>query len=701
MNILHLALGGCLTAPHVKYGLTEDTGGHIAYVLGAARAQAARDDVTSVTIVTRAFDDPTLGADHARLVQAVGPDLTIRRLQTDNRAYLAKEALAAELPALTRAFLALLADPALRPDVIHAHFADAAAMAYAAKARFGIPFIYTPHSLGIDKRLHLAGDAGPLLCGRIAQEGAAMQAADAIVVSSRDEAERQVCAYGLQVDGKVHRIWPGVASASAVTATPDAALRLLAGLLDDPGKPMILAIARPVLRKNLQNLARIYADSPALQTRANLVILAGQHGPDVVEEAETAAVWTDLQAILQAPGLAGRVALPARHTPADVAALYALAQRTRGVFVNLALHEPFGLTLLEAASHGLPVVAGDRGGPVDILSQTGHGVTVDPTEGAAVAATVLHLLDDPAAWTRHAEAARRTIGTFDWSVWADHVTAICSDLIQPASGVSHPVWLLGCDIDHTLTGSAAATAAFARWHARRGGMFAVATGRSIVEARRILRDWRLPQPDVFVTAVGTEIHRRDAQDAWVLDADYAALLDADWTPDAVRDCIASTGIALQPGIEQRRWKFGCFGTAADADRLRQTLGTAGVQARVIGSHGRLIDVLPVAGGKGQALRHLARSVGLRMTDVIAAGDSGNDVDMLLACGRGIVVGNALPEIAMLRDVPHLYHATANHAAGVLEGLAAFGLASEDAIPARRSPARLAPVQDRPHLRVAS
>ena len=669
MHMLHLALGGCLTAPRVNYGLTEDTGGHIAYVLGAATAQAARDDVTSVTILTRAFDDPALGPDHTRTLQPLGPKLAIRRLWTANRGYLSKEALAAELPALTRAFLTLLADEGARPDVIHAHFADAAAMAAAAKDRFGIPFVYTPHSLGIDKMIHGAA-AGPLLRARIAQEGAALSQADAIVVSSRDEAERQVAAYGLEVEGKVHRIWPGVAAPEPATPGWPAPL---AGLLAAPDRPVILAVARPVARKNLQQLARIYAASPALQARANLVILAGQHGAGIAPEAETARVWADLNAILADQIRAGRAALPPRHAPGDVAALYALARDTRGVFVNLALHEPFGLTLLEAASHGLPVVAGDRGGPVDILDQTGHGVTVDPADAGAVTAALRHLLDDPAAWDRHARAARAGARTFDWHTWAGHVAAICATLGPRAPRAASPAWLLACDIDHTLTGSAAAAAAFGRWHAGRAGVFAVATGRSIVEARRVLRDWDLPEPDVFVTAVGTEIHRR-GPDGWRLDDGFAAALDAGWDRAAIKDCIAAAGIRWQAGIEQRRWKFGCLGTAADAEHLRRTLRAAGLAARVVASHGRLIDVLPVAGGKGRALRHLAHSLGLTLDDVIAAGDSGNDVDMLQGCGRGIVVGNALPEIAALRGLPHLYHARAHHAGGVLEGLSAFGLA---------------------------
>lgn len=149
MHILHLALGGCLRAAPVRYGVTEDTGGHIAYVLGAALAQAALPQVRAVDIVTRAFDaiDPL----HALPVEPLAPRARILRLSTGTRAYLAKEALEAELPALTAAFCALLAQMDSRPDVIHAHFADAARLAQAAQARFGIPWIYTPHSLALQK----------------------------------------------------------------------------------------------------------------------------------------------------------------------------------------------------------------------------------------------------------------------------------------------------------------------------------------------------------------------------------------------------------------------------------------------------------------------------------------------------------------------------------------------------------------------
>ena len=103
MFILHLALGGCLKAPPISFGLTADTGGHVAYVLDAAVAQARLSSVTKVSVVTRLFDDRQLGPEHALPVEPLGGKASIDRIATGNRAYLEKEALAAELPAFTDA----------------------------------------------------------------------------------------------------------------------------------------------------------------------------------------------------------------------------------------------------------------------------------------------------------------------------------------------------------------------------------------------------------------------------------------------------------------------------------------------------------------------------------------------------------------------------------------------------------------------
>ena len=672
MHIVHIALGGCLKAPPVHYGVTGDTGGHIAYILGAVEALAARDDVASVDVVTRAFRVDSLGHDYARPVERLGPKSRIVRLSTSSNAYLEKESLAAEIPALSRAFLDWIAALDRKPDAIHAHFADAARLAMAAKARFGIPFVYTPHSLGIDKRA--CGLTGPALKARIASEGEAIAQADAIVGSSRDEAERQVPAYGIGAAGRTHCVPPGIHLPAA--GPRDRAQARLRPFLRDMTRPQVLAIARPVAKKNLPGLIDAFGRHDGLRDTANLVILAGQRDDVEGGTPEQTRVLRQMVDAIDRHDLWGKVAIPRRHDPQDVASLYRMTAEGRGVFANPALFEPFGLTVLEAARFGLPVVATDKGGPSEILPRIGHGRLVDPRNPDEVGQACFDLISDDGAWTKASEAALRNVGLYSWGNWATAVRRLYASLRStPPKPVRAPKSILASDIDGTLTGSRAGVRLFSEWASDRGRarcLFAVATGRSIGEARRVLAKWRLPLPDLFITSVGTEIWRHGAS-GLVLCQDYAADLQRTWPRDDIADALSRIGLVPQAPFEQRPWKLSYVGTVSDSARAEAALREVGLVARVVPSHGRFIDVLPIRAGKARAVAFEAARQGLALSDCIGAGDSGNDRDMLEQCGRAILPANALDEIADLLTSDRLLRTRESHASGVVEGLEALGL----------------------------
>jgi sucrose-phosphate synthase len=659
---MHLALGGCLKAPPVRYGLTADTGGHIAYILEAAAAQAAIPAVDRISIVTRRFDDASLGADHGRASEPMGDRITIDRIGTGDSAYLEKEALLADRPAFIAALHAHLAALPRRPDAIHAHFADAADIAIAMRERWGIPFVYTPHALGIDKRAQQVGDDGLDL--RIAAERAAIAAADAIIVSTRDEADRQIAAYGVaDAASRIHCLPPGAPSRPA--GRDAGVIGALDAMLADPGKPIVLAIARPVRKKNLAALVRAYAATPALADHANLVILAGQQD-DGHSSAEEREVITELRHLCADPALRGRVALPARHDEADVEALYRRAA-AGGVFVNPALHEPFGLTLIEAAVAGVPVVATRQGGPSEIVATIGHGLLVDPRDEAAIGQACLDIVADPARHRCFATAALANAGRYSWSNYAAGSVAVYA-------GLRRMPRLLASDIDNTLTGCTAGAADFADWNRTRALGYVVATGRSFAAAQAVLTAWQLPEPDAFIVDVGTRI-MLPIPGGWQEWHDYAAMLDRDWDRPAVVATLAPLGLTAQPRETEGPHKLSFFGDAADAALIRDALAAAGLAARVIFSHGELIDVLAPHAGKAAAIAAYAARDGLTLADCIAAGDSGNDIDMLEACGHAIVVGNAGEELAGLAPRAGLNRVRGRHAGGVMEGLVAIGIVS--------------------------
>lgn len=660
MYILHLALGGCLKAPPVQFGVTADTGGHIAYVLDAASHQARRPDVERVEIVTRRFDDGRFDAVHAQPFEAVAPGLTIIRIGTAQTSYLEKEALAADLPAFIDAFCDHLAAQDARPDVIHAHFADAAAVAMAVQRRFGIPFVYTPHALGIDKRAHHIHCDG--LEARIEAERCAIKAAAAIIVSTREEASRQVGGYRVPVGDRVHCLPPGVTTHHRAARAETLADRL-GDWFDRPEKSLVFAVARPVAKKNLVALVRAFAGDPALYGRANLLILAGQHDRAGPEEQ---AVLDELHMLAADSRLEGRIALPPAHDGADVAALYARAA-AGGVFVNPALHEPFGLTLIEAAAAGVPVVATCNGGPAEIVSTIGHGVLIDPRDPAGIAHAIRGIIDDPVRHATLSRAGRQGVTAYDWTRYARESAALYRAVAQPR--------LLVCDIDNTLTGCPTGARAFADWRSGSPLPFIVATGRDFAAAQAILDDWGLPRPDAYITDVGTRMMLADTNGKWRECRVYARTLDRDWDQAAVAQVLAGLALTPQPKTTAGPHKVSFFGKAEDAARIDEALAEAGVPARVIFSHGRLIDVIAPHGGKAEAVAAYAGRYGWSLAHCVAAGDSGNDGDMLAACGHAILVGNASDELAHLPSRPGLHRSTARHAGGVLEGLARLGLAA--------------------------
>ncbi len=670
MHILHIALGGCLKAPPVAFGLTEDTGGHIAYVLGAAAAQAERADVSLVEIATRLFEDPALGSAYSVPVEQISRKCRIRRIGTADRRYLAKDALSREVGAFTGALIAEMEADDRLPDLVHAHFADAARVAMELRDRFGIPFLFSAHSLGLDKPCP-AGRKPEDSNQRIAEEAVAIGAADGIIASSRDEAERQLLSYASARRGRILPIAPGIDSppTRGRTRRIKEAKSLIAPFLRDIKRPIVLAIARPVHRKNLDGLIDIFGTLPGLRERANLVILAGRRDGSTTVPPEQRAVFASIWDRIDAHDLHGHVAVPKRHDRDTAFGLFELAARSGGVFANPAFNEPYGLTLAEAAALGLPVVATTRGGARDIVYDLGCGLSVEPEDQATFGAAILHLLEDGKHRTAFSRTGIARAGQRNWQAWAAPVTALGRRLKAQRQRQSAET-LLVCDLDDTLTGDRAAAKRFAEWLATKPDLaFAIATGRSLEAALRILDKWQLPRPAFLVSGVGSEIFHRIGDNSYAPDDGYAAWIGADW--DAAQVDVAldgCPGLVRQEEAEQRAFKRSWYADVNGAAAAQRRLADKGLHVRLIHSHGRLLDVLPARAGKGAAMCWLADIVGVDRSDCIAAGNSGNDADLLMAVGSAILVGNHDLDLDRLRHAAHARVSAMNFADGVLEGL---------------------------------
>ncbi|MBZ6378351.1 HAD family hydrolase [Pacificimonas flava] len=673
MYSLHIALQGCLKSGGIDYGVTADTGGHIRYLLELTECSAARSEVDRIDILTRGFNDPRLEDSYSRRVDRLDEKRRIVRLKTTNDGYLSKEDMHQEHEELLRAARLYLRELPRLPDVIHAHYADAGRLAADLKAEFGIPVVFTGHSLGRVKA-HASGPS-PDLDRRIAIEERAIEAADILIASSRDEAEVQYADYQAYDPGKIRVIPPGgdLDGFSGARSTL-AVRRQLRRFLVDPDKPALLAIARPVTKKNLAALVEAFGRNTALREAANLIVVAGTRGDISALEDECADNLRQLLELIDRHDLYGQVAYPKSHSQSDIPSYYAYARETRGLFVNPALNEPFGLTLLEAAAAGLPLVATDSGGPNDIIETCRNGLLVSPEDPDAIGRACLDILSSEEIWEEYSRQGAEAVRLFDWPAHCEEYHALIRSLMSPpvAAPPERPAAMLVCDIDNTLVGSGPAMDDFCRWQQdRRDLMFGIATGRSFHSAQAVLNKANAPNPAFIIASVGAEIFYRRANGAtYVRDDEWRTELDRGWDREAIRRLIAEeTDLRPQSYLEQRRHKLSYFAVDRPdaASDLRALLSKHGLAATVIRSHDTYLDVLPMSASKGAAVEWVRQRFGLPENCVLAAGDSGNDVEMLRAVPMAIIVANFSDGLAQRSDLGHAYVARQNFAHGIIEG----------------------------------
>ena len=80
--------------------------------------------------------------------------------------------------------------------------------------------------------------------------------------------------------------------------------------------------------------------------------------------------------------------------------------------------ETFGLTLAEAMSFGIPVIAPPVGGPAEIITHGVEGYCIDSRDGAALRTAVMELADDPETYAVMAQAARLRAKDYSFQAFA-------------------------------------------------------------------------------------------------------------------------------------------------------------------------------------------------------------------------------------------------------------------------------------------
>ena len=152
------------------------------------------------------------------------------------------------------------------------------------------------------------------------------------------------------------------------------------GALDDPTKRPIFSMARLDRIKNMTGLAECFGKSPALQEHCNLILVAGKLRVEESGDNEERDEIEKLYRVIDQYNLYGKIRwLGVRLTKSQSGEIYRVIADHQGIFVQPALFEAFGLTVLEAMISGLPTFATQFGGPLEIIQDKVNGFYINPT----------------------------------------------------------------------------------------------------------------------------------------------------------------------------------------------------------------------------------------------------------------------------------------------------------------------------------
>ncbi len=401
---------GHLRWNNLQIAVHPDTGGQTVYIIELAKELEKLG--LKIDIFTRYFKDPNWPG-YDKEIEEYSDNLRIVRIKCGPEdKFVRKEDLWPFMKEYTAGIKNYYDREGVSPDIFTSHYADGGLAGAILKKSMGIPYTHTGHSLGGEKmdKLNLSRSNFELINKnfnfhfRISAERVAFRNAAAIISSTGEEISKQ---YGHHVykdaikdKSKFNIIPPGIGPDQFFSYHKDEeekkiydkavkkVKREIAKYIDKDRRelPSVFSAARFDAKKNPTGLLRAYASSESLQENVNVMIVAGNIedplNPDKRDEFKEHEkfIIEDLSDIVRNWNLKGRVCFsPGFDYMDEMPYVYRYAARNKWIFVNPALQEPFGLTIIEAMASGLPVAATQNGGPSEILEGGKHGVLVEPT----------------------------------------------------------------------------------------------------------------------------------------------------------------------------------------------------------------------------------------------------------------------------------------------------------------------------------
>ncbi len=185
-------------------------------------------------------------------------------------------------------------------------------------------------------------------------------------------------------------------------------------------------------------------------------------------------------------------------------------------------------------------------------------------------------------------------------------------------------------------------------------------------------------PDVIISSVGSEIYYNNKNEL-LYSKGWDAHISYQWNRKKLVELLSKFEfLEYQEEETQRKFKVSYYTSDApqNLNKIKDILFKNRIKANVIFSHGQFLDILPYRASKGKAIRYLSYRWNIPYENILVAGDSGNDAEMLKGELLGVVVANYSSELETLKGGKRIFFAKRNYAGGIIDGINHYDFLNE-------------------------
>jgi mannosylfructose-phosphate synthase len=398
-----------------------DTGGQVVFVIELSKALA--ESGYKVDILTRQFEDFSQ-------IETINENVQIVRIPCGGKDFIPKEYLVENLPDLIDSFAQYCKNNNLKYEFIDSHYWDAGFVGIRLGEIFDIPVIFTPHSLGIWKKMEMEETLAKKGIGiderefereynfkqRNETEKLIMNKSDKVIATTPQQMDI-ICEKYEIPEGKVAIITPGfdankyqkidktqLTRVIEETKLPDKFIMTVGRIASNKGYDLLIEAMKYVLE-----------EIPDIK----LVLRIGSQKPTENEVRQK----HELSKLAEKLGISDKLLL--LDYIEELEYLYNAAS----VFVLSSTYEPFGMTAIEAMACGTPTVVTDKGGLKYFLEDGKDAMIVNPFDTGKLAKTIVTLLKDRRLYDEISRKGyHKAYSLFTWEMIANKTLEIIRQL---------------------------------------------------------------------------------------------------------------------------------------------------------------------------------------------------------------------------------------------------------------------------------